>query len=375
MYKNLIILVVLLFGFSVITAQIKDEKLPKTDATKQTEYSESTPYQPRAAELTTLKKKKEKKSKTDPDKVVQPANEIASKENTLNKTVRIPVFVYDQQGKPLTDLQNSDFKVFVDDKEQEISAFETAKTPHNILLILDTSPSLAYKDEDLRSVVSKLIEALQPADKLQIISFNESVDVINKATNDAAILQKAVKKIQMGGGTSIYEAIRTINKKYLAANVEQPVIILLTDGVDTTSLRASYITSLVEAEKSGAVVFPFYFDSAEFFKKIQPRLPLSVFGNVPRSNVGLTDAEYDLGRAYLKDIAALSGGRTFAVKNLSQVKKEDFDAALKFINPNYYLSISGAPNSGAFERKQIKVRVNRPNLSVRARGSYVTGEN
>jgi len=377
MYKILVFLVILLPGCSIVAAQVKDENLPKTGATKQADYSESTPYQPRADELTTLRKTKKKKSKTDSDqkKNVQPVNEISSKENTGNKTVRIPVFVYDGKGKPVTDLQNSEMKIFVDDKEQEISAFETAKSPLNVLLILDTSPSLAYKDDDLKNVVSKLIEALKPDDRLQIISFNLEIDVLNEATNDAKILQKAVKKVRMGDGTSIYEAIQTINKKYLSPKTEQPLIILLTDGVDTTSRRASYISSLVEAEKSGAVVFPFYFDSFEFFQKNPPRFPLSGFGiNAPRSNIGLAQAEYDLGRAYLQDLAALSGGRTFAVKNLSEIKKEDFEAAFKLINPNYYLSINGAETSGAFQRKQIKVRVNRPNLNVQARGSYVTGE-
>lgn len=376
MYKILSISVVLIFGFQLAAAQIKDENLPKTDASKQADYSESAPYQARAAELTTVRKKKEKKPKTDSDKIMQPADEISSKETNVNKPVRIPVFVYDQKGKPVTDLQNSDFKVFIDGKEQEISAFENAKTTLNILLILDTSPSLAYKEDDLKNAVSRLIEALKPDDKLQIISFNQDLDVLNEATNDAKILKKAVKKVQMGDGTSIYEAIQTINKKYLALNAEQPVIILLTDGVDTTSLRASYISSLVEAEKSGAVVFPFYFDSSEFFKNNPARFPVSGFGiNLPRTYTSLTEAEYDLGRAYLKDLAALSGGKTFAVKNLPEIKKEDFQTALKVINPQYYVSVNGAPASGSFERKQIKVRVNRPNLTVQARGSYVTGEN
>jgi len=200
--------------------------------------------------------------------------------------------------------------------------------------------------------------------------------VLGEATDDAKLLQKAVKKVRMGGGTSIYEAIKTINKKYLAAAAEPPLIILLTDGVDTTSQKASYISSLVEAEKNGAVVFPLYFDSYEFFKKTSAAFPLSGFGiNTPQNSAGLTKAEYDLGRAYLQDIAALSGGRTFAVRNLPEIKKEDFETALKIMNPQYYISINVTQTSGAFERKQIKVRVNRPNLTVLARGSYVTGEN
>ena len=111
------------------------------------------------------------------------------------------------------------------------------------------------------------------------------------------------------------------------------------------------------------------------FQKKSQNVPISGFGiNIPRNNTGLDKKVYEIGRAYLQDIAALSGGRTFAVKNLAQIKKEDFQIMLNLINPNYYISIKRAQTSGAFARKQIKVRVDRPNLTVQARGSYVTGE-
>jgi hypothetical protein len=153
------------------------------------------------------------------------------------------------------------------------------------------------------------------------------------------------------------------------------VIILLTDGVDTTSQKANYVTSLVEAERAGAVIFPFYFDSYQVFSKNQKPFPITGFGiNTPKM-IGATKAEYDLGRAYLHDSAALSGGTVFAVKSLSETKKEDFEAVLKLINPQYYISIKTAGNDAAFQRKQIKVRVMRPKLTVQARGSYISGKN
>ena len=362
MYKILIILIVLFFGFSIITAQIKDENSKQDTSLKQTTYSESLPYEPHRF------RQKDKKPKKDSNSKKSEPSDDAIPETA----VKIPVFVLDGKENPVNYLQKADFKVFADNAEQEIVAFETAKTGRNILLVVDTSPSIAYKDDDLRKFVGEMTKALQPGDKIQIVKFNEVPEILSEPTNDPLVLQKALKKIKIGDGTSIYDSMQIIYRKYLKTVAEKPVIILVTDGVDTTSQRTDYISSLVLAEESGAVVFPFYFDSYESFQKNQ--LPILLGSPFPRPQSGIDREEYEIGRAYLKDIAALSGGKTYNIEKFADIKKEDFEAVFKFINPQYYLSIKRAENTGAFERKQIKVRVNRPNLSVQARGSYVTGK-
>ena len=364
MYKILSTVVVLFFCFSLAaTAQ----KSPADN-------SESVPYQPRQVEIVAPSKKKDKKSKKDPVEVKPTPTETDVPANSTGdtQTVRIPLYVYDKSGNPVTDLKASDIRVLVDGGEREFSAFEAVNPPRDILLILDTSPSLAFEEKDLRNAVLMLIEALQPGDKLQIISFNSEVSILSESTGDAEILRKAVKKLKTGDGTSIYEATREIFRKHLSGKTP-PVVIMLTDGVDTTSRRVNYEKALIEAERSGAVVFPFYFDTSELMAASTRRIPPSVFGrNFPRASIDAKQ-EYEIGRAYLQDIAALSGGRTIVVKKLTDVDKQDFEAALKIITPQYYLSINSMETAGTFQRRQIKVRVLRPNLKVFARGSYVTG--
>ena len=366
MYKILTMWAALAFCFSVaVTAQ-----------NNPADYSESISYKPREVEIIAPSKKKDKKSKKEtveptptPDEPILPANPSSG-----DLTIGIPFFVYDKTGKAVPDLRADEIKVFVDDAEREFSGFEAVKTPREILLILDTSPSLAYNDVDLRKVVLKLIEALPPGDKLQIISFNSEVSVVSEPTADAEMLKKAVKKIKTGDGTSIYEATREIFGKYLNGKTP-PVVIILSDGVDTTSRRVNYMKALVEAERRGAVVFPFYYDSFEFMTN-NTRFPVSGFGiNNRRPNAQMMKEEYAIGRAFMQDLAALSGGRTFAVKNLADLGKRDFEEALKFIKPHYRLSINSPETAGKFQRRQIKVRVLRPGLTVFARGSFITGEN
>jgi VWFA-related protein len=365
MYKTIFTLILLISSFSLIFAQ---EKIEKPDISGQPDFSESTPYQPREFTDNDSKKKKVKKQSKN-----APANAALS--TVGDKIIKIPIFVYDRKDNPVTDLKDSDIKLYIDGQEQEFSDFEIVKKPRNILLILDTSPSTAYKKDTLRDFALKLIESLNRDDKLQIIEFNENLYILNKPTSDANILKKAVKKIEVGGGTSLYDSLQTIFKKNLNAADEQQSIILFTDGVDTTSLKSDYLTSLVEAEKYGAVIFPFYFDTYEYWQKNNPTLPVSGYDINTPQNIELTKQEYELGRMYLRDIATLSGGRIFVVKNLTQLEKKDFETALKFINPQYNISITLKVNEPNFQRKQLKVRVNRPNLIIQTRGSLIIGGN
>ncbi len=372
MYKILISLFVMILVFPV-AAQVEDQTLTKSTVTEQTNFSESIPYQPREFQLIETTKKKNKKPDNNTAAKITDASDGKNSTAAIDDgRIRIPFFVYEKSGKTVTDLKISDITLLIDGKEEPFTEFEFVNTPLNLLLVLDTSSSIAYKKENLRNVVKSLVEALKPEDKLQILTFNEKIKVLTEMTNNPEILLKTVKKIEIGSGTSLYDSIQIICRKYLSAMPRKPTVILITDGVDTISQKANYQTSLVEAELINAVFFPFYFDTYEESQKITSRnnLPGLVLGSLP--GVGTSKAEYALGRAYLQDIADFSGGRTFIIKSLTDIKKENFEKVFRHIQPHYIITAKSAENSQTFQRKQIKVRVNRPNLIIKSRGSYVS---
>lgn len=337
----------------------------------QTNHSDSRPYEPRRFTEPDGYKPNIRKKNSDVPKV--DSDEL---KNTDSKIVRIPVMVFDRSDSPINDLKGSDFKVFADNAEQEIAAFETAKSGRNFMVVIDTSPSFSLKDDDLKKFVGEMVKALKPEDKMQLIRFNQTPEVLCEPTNDPKILQKAIKQLKMGDGTSLYDSMQIIYRKYLKNVAEKPIIILVTDGVDTTSQRTDYFSSLLIAEENDALVFPFYYDTFQDFSKRPVLVGLPVPGlPFPRRAQAMTKEEYAIGRYYLQDIAELSGGKTFNIDNFKEVKKEDFDNVFEVIRPMYYLSIKQPANEKAGQRKQLKVSVNRPNLNVMARGSFITGAN
>ena len=384
MSKFILALTVFFGGLSVISAQ---EKPLVSKPAGQKDYSESMPYEPRKFDETLLSKR-EKKSKIKSDgKEKSPTDKTVSTPPTdSGASVKIPVFVYEANGNPVTDLKNSEIKLFFDAAEYEITAFEPAGQALDIVLLVDTSPSTVFNTDDVKNFVTKLTENLKPEDKIQIISFNGELKVLCDSTDDKEIIKKAIKKLKMGDGTSIYETVETIFQKHLNLNSGQKTVILLSDGVDTTSLRADYISSLFAAEKNASVVFPFYLDTFTTAQRtpmfrvpngtilngriLSNRLPRPSLGNPTR--VGTSQDEYDLGLEYIRDIAKLSGGRAFQLKDMAATKADELQTLLALMKPLYFVTFKPANADYSNKRNQLKIRINRPNLTVYARGSYIT---
>jgi VWFA-related protein len=338
-------------------------------------YSESKSYQPR--EFPARAKSKAKKEKK-PKKNEEAANEspviTANVSPKTDGTITIPVSVFGADRRFVANLKQSDFKIFADGEEQEIISTEQRDEPVNLILLIDTSPSTAFRIEEIQAYALSLVERLKPEDKAMIISFDEQTRVGAELTADRVSIAKAIKKLKFGDGTSLYEAVKKTFDKHVSGISGRTAVVLLTDAVDTTSLKATYADSLAAAERTDAAVFPIYFDtfggSDPKAAKNNPQLQAILRTLIQGSAQGVTAAEYELGKFYLNDISRLSGGRPRAVKDIKTEIVENIGAELR----TQYQVRFRPTNFAAGQRKQLTVRVNRPNLLVQARGSYIVGE-
>ncbi|HBR58156.1 MAG TPA: hypothetical protein DEA22_11935, partial [Blastocatellia bacterium] len=85
--------------------------------------------------------------------------------------------VIDSGGRFVTGLKRSDFTVFVDDKESEILAFMPGGESVNLIILVDTSPSLIFNDVKIAEITQKLVDRIPPQRKLMIIQFGDELRV------------------------------------------------------------------------------------------------------------------------------------------------------------------------------------------------------
>jgi Ca-activated chloride channel homolog len=280
--------------------------------------------------------------------------------------VTIPVSVFDRQGLYIPGLKQEDFKIFEDGKEQRIEYFGTTDKPFTVVLLLDTSPSTSYKIEEIRKAATAFVDQLKPEDKVMVIEFAASVHVLTEPTGDRVAIYKGINRADFGPGTSLYDAVNFSLSKRLNSVSGRKAIVLFTDGVDTQSMKASYDSTLALAEESDSLIFPIYYNTFQDTMSAQ----ISIFGP---PMAGSTAREYAVGKKYLEELAAYTGGRVFRPESTPGGLTSAFEGIAEELRRQYNIGYIPSEDGKPGQRKQIKVRVNRPNLVLRARDSYIVG--
>ena len=280
--------------------------------------------------------------------------------------VTIPVSVFDRQGLYIPGLRQDDFKIFEDGKEQRIEYFGTSDKPFTVVLLIDTSPSTSYKIEEIRRGAIAFVDQLKAEDKVMVIEFAANVHVLTEPTGDRMAIYKAINRADFGPGTSLYDAVSFSLQKRLNTIAGRKAIVLFTDGVDTQSMKANYDSTLALAEESDSLIFPIYYNTFQDTMSAQ----ISIFGP---PMAGSTAREYALGKKYLEELAAYTGGRVFRPESTPGGLTSAFEGIAEELRRQYSIGYIPTEDGKPGQRKQIKVRVNRPNLVLRARDSYIVG--
>ncbi len=316
--------------------------------------------------------------------------------------VTIPVSVLDRNGRFISGLQKQDFQIFENGVEQKVDSFASIEQPFTVILMIDVSPSTNFRIEEIHDAAIAFVNQLRRDDKVMVIAFDDKVQVLSQPTNNRAVLRDAILRAQFGDGTSIYDAVDFVLERQLRQIQGRKAVVLFTDGVDTTSRRADFQSTVRATEEVDALFYPVRFDTYDANNDNggygnsypAPRRRGSGGGNVGLGgiigiilgggnvqigrgggrggNAGSSRAEHENGRRYLEELARTSGGRSFEANN-------DLDAAFTGIaeelrrqySIGYYPEAVGQKG----ERKQVRVRVKRPSLVVRAKNSYIVGQN
>ncbi len=291
--------------------------------------------------------------------------------------ITIPVSVFDRNGLYIPNIQQKEFKIYEDGVEQEIAYFGTTDKPFTVVLMLDTSPSTQYKIEQIRSAAKSFVNQLKAQDRVMVIEFNGSIRVRTEITGDREAIYRAIDKADFGSGTSLYDAVDVALRKYLSSVEGRKAVVLFTDGVDTTSRRATYDSTLDYAEELDAMIFPIYYNTFLDNRGLGGgSLPSSTWpslGNVNVIGAGQSAGEYAVGRKYVQELADYTGGRLFRPEATPGGLANAFEGIAEELRRQYSVGYVPKDDGKPGQRKQIKVRVQRPNLVVRSRDSYIVG--
>jgi len=287
--------------------------------------------------------------------------------------VTTPVTVMDRNGRFIPGLKKKDFKIFENGVAQEVTYFQSEEQPFTVVLMIDTSPSTKYHIDEIHFAAVTFVNQLRPADQVMVVAFDQRPKILCEPTTDKKTLFSAIYKANFGSGTSLYDAVDAIGSLELTNVPGRKAVVIFTDGVDTTSRRASYESTLAMAEEIDALFYPIRYDTQEQMNG-GPQiaaLPGVTFppGLMSRMR-GSTAAEYERGRSYLDTLALNSGGRIFEADTLTNLEAA-FSGIAEELRRRYSIGYYANTDRVPGERKQIKIQVARPGAVVRGKTNYV----
>jgi Ca-activated chloride channel homolog len=327
-------------------------------------------------------------------------DEVLKLESTL---VSLPLLVSDRSGRYIPQLSANDFLLYEDGVQQKIASFGSEQVPFSVVLLLDVSPSVSGSIKDIQDAAIAFVRQLRDQDRVMVVSFDRNIHYLSDFTSDRRELEWAIRRANMGGGTSVYDAVyETVDRKL--RNIEgRKALILFSDGDDTTSSRASYDDAVNLVSESDVLVYGLRYPGSggagggggrggiSWPRNTIPRLPFpfpfpwptprrrgpfNLTGSIPGANGSVSSAVQSWPRRrggggdFMKDITAAGGGPVYDAENISDMSGVAYKIAEE-LRHVYVISYypTNPLSKGGYRKVRVSVK-NRDDIAVRHRPGY-----
>lgn len=289
--------------------------------------------------------------------------------------VMVPVSVRDDEGKPVNGLTPERFLVYDNGVRQEIASFNRQRVPANIVLLLDASGSVFHQMRFIREAARSFIDGLLKEDRVCIMQFADRVELLQDWTGaeKSDYLWKALDwRYHPGESTAFYDGLYLAAEEQLKKREGRRIIILLTDGIDTSERkRASFqeaVNAIRRVEASVYVVSLTASLREAIEKRTGGRFNRLLAGYDPRE-VKRVLALIDESETRLGSLATQTGGRMFLPR-----RDEDLLPAYKAIaeelRTQYIITYKPKPHVDAGEWRRLRVLVLPGGYEVATREGY-----
>lgn len=258
--------------------------------------------------------------------------------------------VLDDKDRLISGLTSHNFRVYEDNRAQEIRSFQADDVPATVGLVIDNSGSMASKRSEVISAALEFVSLINPHDEIFVVNFNDDVsmprfagDVLFTANYDE--LSSVLRNERAAGRTALYDAIAAALRRLEEGKNSRKALVILSDGGDNAS--AADLDDIVPlARQSAATLF----------------------------TVGFYDAsDKDRNPKVLRQLSGLTGGELYVPRNGDEVH-DVWRRIAGRIRSQYTIGyVSNNPGrDGVFRNVRIAVvDENGKALKVRTRAGYV----
>jgi len=274
------------------------------------------------------------------------------------RTVNLTVTARGPDGKLLKDLVATDFKVFEDDKPQDIQFFARVFDPAragedglegpdptaiDLGMLFDTSESMVKVLGLSQNAATQFLQSIPRARELTTVFFDSDIRLSRFNSESQQGLFNRLQRAKSSGHTLLYDSIAV----YLSRISDEPgrkIMVIFSDGEDSRSLVS--VPELKNLVRSSTVT-----------------IYVILFSGQYSSTNAKTTA-----RVLMTDLANLTGGEVFTpmtFKDLAAI----YDGLLDELAAQYVIGYVPTSEPGDDEHR-LRVEIDRPGVKARHRRSY-----
>jgi len=277
--------------------------------------------------------------------------------------VALNVVVTDSTEKFVTGLSTTDFVVFEDGVQQDVSFFGASDLPLDLAILLDTSASMSDKIQTAQQAAIGFLSTLRAGDRVSIIDIKDSSKVLFPMSGDVSSARGAILATTARGGTALYNgtylALKEMTKlRRGSGEVRRQAIVVLSDGADTASLL-SYDDVLELAKESGIAIYT-----------ISLRSKMDLLRAAREGRRYFSQSDFGM-----KALAQETGAKAYFPSDISELAGVYSSIAEELAN-QYALGYTpkNRKRDGAYRRVIVRVTA-KPGVRTRTRNGYLSARN
>ena len=263
------------------------------------------------------------------------------------RTVPVYATVFDEDGRLVPGLEQSDFEIYDNGKKQAVTIFDNKPIPFSAALTLDSSISMEMNLPFMQDAAVQFVIRLAPEDKTVVGFFNSKIQFSPSLTNDRDSLVSYIRNnMTRGNSTRLWDGVDAAMDQLTDA-LGRRVVVVQTDGDDLGASSRSNGDILERAQREDVMIYTLgiesYYHNGERWTLSRP------------------------GGAFRR-LAAETGGGFFELKKSAELNST-FTRVIAELHSQYVLGFSPTAMDG--KAHKLEVRLSKPGLTARARKSYV----
>ena len=171
------------------------------------------------------------------------AADVGFRNNT--PLVVVPVTITNREGKAVSGLEGSQFRVLDNGVSRPVVSFEPDQRPMSIVVVVDTSASMGSSMEQTRLALRNFAASAGPLDETALLTFSRHPQLVNDFTRDFAPLMSKLVAGRAADYTALDDALWQALQMMRGGHNSRKTLVVITDGSDYHSRHTSELMNAV----------------------------------------------------------------------------------------------------------------------------------